>query len=63
VTTWADAARADTERFARFHGAMLDRGVYLAPSQYEAGFLSTAHDDEAVDATIEAARSAFEAVA
>jgi glutamate-1-semialdehyde 2,1-aminomutase len=62
VTTWEDARRADTELFARFHAAMLDRGVYLAPSQFEAGFISTAHDDLAIDATIAAARSALEAV-
>ena len=59
VTSWEDAKRADTERFARFHAAMLDRGVYLAPSQFEAGFLSTAHGDEEIDATIAAARGAF----
>jgi glutamate-1-semialdehyde 2,1-aminomutase len=38
---------------------MLDRGVHLAPSQFEAGFLSTAHGDDEIDATVEAARDAF----
>jgi glutamate-1-semialdehyde 2,1-aminomutase len=59
VTSWEDAKQADTDRFARFHAGMLDRGVYLAPSQFEAGFLSTAHGDEEIDATIAAAREAF----
>jgi glutamate-1-semialdehyde 2,1-aminomutase len=59
VTSWETARSADTERFARFHRAMLDRGVYLAPSQFEAGFVSTAHGDSELDATIEAARAAF----
>lgn len=62
VTTWEEAKRADTERFATFHRAMLDRGVYLAPSQFEAGFLSTAHGDAEIDATIAAAAEAFAAL-
>ena len=59
VTSWDTASRADTKRFAAFHGAMLERGVYLAPSQFEAGFLSTAHGDAEIDATIEAAAEAL----
>ena len=59
IRSWEDAKLADTERFAAFHGAMLDRGVYLAPSQFEAWFLSTAHGDVEIDATIRAAREAF----
>jgi glutamate-1-semialdehyde 2,1-aminomutase len=59
VRTWDDAATADTARFARFHRALLERGVYLAPSQFEAGFVSTAHGDEEIDATLEAAATAF----
>jgi glutamate-1-semialdehyde 2,1-aminomutase len=59
VRTWDDAATADTARFARFHRALLERGVYLAPSQFEAGFVSTAHGDEEIDATLEAAAAAF----
>jgi glutamate-1-semialdehyde 2,1-aminomutase len=58
-----DGAReADTELFARFHRAMLDRGVYLAPSQFEAGFLSTAHGQHELDVTVAAAREAFAAL-
>ena len=59
VTSWETARHADTTRFAAFHRAMLERGVYLAPSQFEAGFLSTAHGDSEVDATIVAARGAL----
>jgi glutamate-1-semialdehyde 2,1-aminomutase len=62
VRSWDDAKQADTDAFARFHRAMLDRGVYLAPSQFEAGFLSTVHADEEIDATIAAARAAFDAL-
>jgi glutamate-1-semialdehyde 2,1-aminomutase len=59
VTSWDTARRADTSRFAAFHRAMLENGVYLAPSQFEAGFLSTVHGDAEVDSTIEAARDAL----
>ena len=59
VTSWETAKRADTQRFAAFHRAMLERGIYLAPSQFEAGFVSTAHGDAEIDGTIEAARAAF----
>jgi glutamate-1-semialdehyde 2,1-aminomutase len=60
VASWDDAKRhADTDRFARFHNAMLDRGVYLPPSQFEAWFLSSALGDAEIDATIAAARDAF----
>jgi glutamate-1-semialdehyde 2,1-aminomutase len=59
VRGWDDARTADTERFAAFHRAMLARGVYLAPSQFEAGFVSTAHGDREIDATVDAAREAL----
>jgi glutamate-1-semialdehyde 2,1-aminomutase len=59
VTDWTSAARADRARYARFFHAMLARGVYLAPSQFEAAFLSTAHSPDDVGATVEAARAAF----
>lgn len=62
VTNWFSAAHADVQRFARFHNAMLDRGVYLAPSQYEAGFISTAHGDAEIGFTLEAADGAFAAL-
>ena len=59
VTSWEEAKLADTDRFSAFHRAMLERGVYLAPSQFEAGFLSTAHGEIEIDATIAAAAEAF----
>ena len=59
VTCFEDAAKSDTEKFAKWHRAMLERGVYLAPSQYEAGFTSLAHTEEDVDATIAAAKEVF----
>jgi glutamate-1-semialdehyde 2,1-aminomutase len=59
VTDYASARRADTARYARFYHAILDRGVYLAPSQFEATFVSTAHDDAVVTQTLEAAAEAF----
>ncbi len=60
IRSWADAKlHADTERFALFHRAMLDRGVYLPPSQFEAWFLSSVHGDAEIDATVAAAREAF----
>jgi glutamate-1-semialdehyde 2,1-aminomutase len=59
VRDWSSARGSDTARFGRFFQAMLEQGIYLAPSQFEAGFMSTAHTDAIVDATIEAARLAF----
>ena len=59
VKSWEDAKRADTGRFASFHQAMLERGIYLAPSQFEAGFISTVHGDEEIEATVAAAAEAF----
>lgn len=60
IGSWEEAKeKADTKRFATFHRALLERGVYLAPSQFEAGFLSTAHGVEEIDATIAAAAEAF----
>jgi glutamate-1-semialdehyde 2,1-aminomutase len=56
---WATANRSDRQAFARFFHAMLDEGVYLAPSQFEAAFVSAAHSDEIIERTIEAARKAF----
>jgi glutamate-1-semialdehyde 2,1-aminomutase len=58
VVDLASAKTADTTFYAEFFHAMLDRGVYLAPSQFEAGFLSLAHDDAAIDETIRAAEEA-----
>jgi glutamate-1-semialdehyde 2,1-aminomutase len=62
VVDLVSAKTSDTAFYARFFHAMLDRGVYLAPSQFEAGFVSLAHDDAAIDATIEAAESAIVAL-
>ncbi len=59
VTDYASAKTASTERYARFFQAMLEQGIYLAPSQFEAGFLSLAHQAQEIEQTIEAARVAF----
>jgi glutamate-1-semialdehyde 2,1-aminomutase len=59
VTDYASARRASSRRYARFFHAMLERGVYFAPSQFEAGFLSLAHSDADIDATLSAAAAAF----
>jgi glutamate-1-semialdehyde 2,1-aminomutase len=61
VRDFAGAARADTRRFAAFHRAMLEAGVWLPPSQFEAAFMSTAHSDEDVRQTVRAARLALAA--
>jgi len=59
VHGYAQATRCDVPAFRRFFQAMLARGVFLAPSAFEAGFLSGAHDDDVLDATIAAARESF----
>jgi glutamate-1-semialdehyde 2,1-aminomutase len=61
VRDYATARRADTTRYAAFFRAMLDRGVALAPSQFEAAFLSAAHTDADVDRTLQAARESLAA--
>ena len=63
VSGFADVMACDTERFARFFHAMLDEGVYLAPSAFETGFVSSAHTGEHLEATFRAAERAFERVA
>jgi len=63
VETYAQATACDTAAFNRFFHAMLARGVFLAPSAYEAGFLSSAHDQGVLEATLAAAREAFGVVA
>ena len=60
---YAEMMKCDKAAFNAFFHAMLDAGVYLAPSAFEAGFLSAQHDDAVVDATVEAARTAFAAIA
>jgi glutamate-1-semialdehyde 2,1-aminomutase len=61
VHSYADAQGSDAALFGRFFMAMLDRGVYFAPSQFETLFLSAAHSDEDLDRTITAASEAFQA--
>lgn len=63
VDTYAGATSCDIDAYKRFFHAMLERGVFLAPSAYEAGFISSAHDEAVIEATLEAAREAFQAVA
>ena len=60
VRDWPSAAKSDTERFARFFRALLVRGVYIAPSQFEACFVSAAHDETIVDETVDAIGGALE---
>jgi glutamate-1-semialdehyde 2,1-aminomutase len=59
VTNYDQAAKSDTAVFGRFHRAMLDQGIWLPPSQFEAAFLSTAHGQAEVEATITAAAKAL----
>jgi glutamate-1-semialdehyde 2,1-aminomutase len=62
-TRFADVTRCDVKRFNAFFHAMLDAGVYFAPSAYEAGFVSIAHDDKVIDETLSAAHAVFAALA
>ena len=59
VVNYATAKRCDTQRFGRFFQALLERGVYLAPSQFEVGFMSLAHTTADIEQTIQAAAEAF----
>ena len=59
VTDWDSAAKCDTQAFGRFFRAMLDCGIYLPPSQFEAAFLGTAHTERDVHQTVDAAKQAF----
>ena len=63
VRSFADVMACDVERFKRFFHAMLAEGIYLAPSAFEAGFISAAHSTADIDATIAAAARAFAALA
>ena len=58
VTNWESAKKSDTQRFGAFHRRMLDRGIYLAPSQFEAAFVSAAHTEQDVRKTVEAFQQA-----
>jgi glutamate-1-semialdehyde 2,1-aminomutase len=59
VTDWASAKQADTQLYGEYFRAMLSEGIYLAPSQFEAGFLSSFHSEEVVEKTIKGAQNAF----
>jgi glutamate-1-semialdehyde 2,1-aminomutase len=59
VTDYDSALGSDTKRFAAYFREMLSRGIYLAPSQFEAGFVSIAHSEADIDRTIEANREAL----
>ncbi len=62
IKDWASAKRADTQLYGEFFRAMLLEGIYLAPSQFEAGFLSSYHSEEVVEKTFEAALNAFQRI-
>jgi len=59
VNDWTAASKSDRDLYGRFFHAMLEAGIYLAPSQFEAAFIGLAHTDELLDRTVEAARAAF----
>jgi glutamate-1-semialdehyde 2,1-aminomutase len=63
VTNWSTAKAADTRRYAAFFQSMLEGGVYLAPSQFEAGFMSSVHSDEVIEHTLSCAKRAFNTLA
>jgi glutamate-1-semialdehyde 2,1-aminomutase len=62
VHNLADAMKSDRNRFAKFFHAMLDEGVFIAPSQFEAGFISAAHSEEDIKKTISAAEKALKKI-
>ncbi len=62
VHNYEDAKKSETAKFSRFHRGMLERGIYLAPSQFEAGFTSVAHTEEDIDRTLAAAREVMSSI-
>jgi glutamate-1-semialdehyde 2,1-aminomutase len=62
ISNYQQVMACDGERFNRFFHHMLERGIYLAPAAFEAGFLSAAHGDKEIEATLAAASEAFAAV-
>jgi glutamate-1-semialdehyde 2,1-aminomutase len=62
VRDYKSAKKADAAKYARFYRAMLERGIYLAPSAFETTFVSTAHDEESIQETIECAKEAFSSI-
>lgn len=63
VTNYEDAKKSDTKLYARFFREMLNRGIFFAPSQFEAGFVSAAHTSADIDRTISAAGDVFKIIA
>ncbi|MDX1573476.1 MAG: aspartate aminotransferase family protein, partial [Methylophaga sp.] len=59
IEFFEQVTQCDMDRFKQFYHAMLDNGVYLAPSAFEAGFVSAAHGDNEIEATLDAAQKAF----
>ena len=57
ITSFSQVMASDVDRFRKFYHGMLDAGVYMAPSAFEAGFMSAAHTDDDISATLDAARS------
>ena len=62
VVDWNSAKLSDTKRYGQFFNKMLEQGIYLAPSQFEAAFLSTAHSSTDIEKTIRAAHTAFKSL-
>ena len=62
ITNYDQAGKSDTEAYALYFRNMLERGIYLAPAQFEAMFVSMAHNDEVIDKTIEMAQESFDAM-
>jgi glutamate-1-semialdehyde 2,1-aminomutase len=62
-TNYAAVMQSDSPRFGRLFHGLLDRGVYIAPALYEAGFVSAAHTDEDIALTVQAAREVFKSLA
>lgn len=62
VNCFADAAKSDTKKFGLWHRGMLERGIYMAPSQFEAGFMSMAHTEADIDKTIAAAKEVMKSI-
>jgi glutamate-1-semialdehyde 2,1-aminomutase len=61
LRNWNEVKTSDTKRFARFHGGLLERGIYFPPSQFETAFVSLSHSDDEIDRTVAAAREALSA--
>ena len=59
ISRFEQVSNCDIERFQKFYHLMLEQNIYLAPSAYEAGFVSSSHTDELIDKTIDAAAKAF----